>query len=180
MAPDLDRWLSDPIIRIAHRRAAAVDPEALWQAACAVRLADTRRLGRLVGWRIPGLDPTLRFDELFRAAPFTELDAGDGWLVAGIVGRIWTLRRDYPRVTPEEFVGWSAPGTVRVLFANWVEPESSGAGGAEGAALASEIRVAAVDRLARLGLAAVRPLIAGSHHLIASDGLDAAIRAADG
>lgn len=172
MAPDLDRWLADPIVRIAHRREASVDPVVLWRAAAGVRLSDARRLGRLVRWRIPGLDPALRFDELFRAEPFTELDAGDGWLVAGIVGRIWTVRRDYPQVTPAEFIGWSAPGTVRVLFANWVEPVSGGA------LLASEIRVAAVDRLGRLGLAALRPLIAGSQQLIATDGIDAAIRAA--
>jgi hypothetical protein len=63
---------------------------------------------------------------------------------------------------------------VRVLFANWVQ------GAGEGASmLVSETRVSAGDRLARLGLAAVRPLIIASHQLIASEGLDRAVRRAE-
>jgi hypothetical protein len=113
----------------------------------------------------------MAYDELFRAPPFTVLWEDEEALLAGIVGRIWTVRRDYPTLAqPEDFRAWRARGTVRVLFANWVEPAGHG-----GSVLVSETRVSAGDRLARLGLAAVRPLIVASHQLIGSEGLDRAV-----
>jgi hypothetical protein len=175
MKPDLDRWLDQPLVRIQHRREANVEPAALWAAARSIRLADTRALGRLLRMRIPGMSPDAVFDEMFRAPPFTVLHADDDSLVSGLVGRIWTLRRDYPTLAePDEFRRWRARGTVRVLFAIWVEPVS-----AHVTALVSETRVTAVDRRARLGLAAVRPLISTSHSLIDSDGIAIAIRRAE-
>jgi hypothetical protein len=173
MAPDLDVWLPRPQIRIHHRREAAVGPIELWQAAQSVRLRDARRLGRLIRLRIPGLAPDLRFDDMFRGPPFNVLVDEEQTLVSGLVGRIWTIRRDYPVLEgPEEFREWSARGTVRVLFANWVEPVTE-----DRTALVSEVRVQAVDRRGRLGLAAVRPLITSSHYLIGRDGMQAALRA---
>jgi hypothetical protein len=167
----LDHWLERPTLRICHRRAANVEPAALWAAARSVCLADTRALGRLIRLRIPGVPLGTAFDELFRAPPFRVLYEDDGALLSGLVGRIWTIRRDYPALSgPEEFRRWSARGTVRVLFATWVEPV-----GDRAAALVSETRVAAVDRRARLGLLAVRPLVAASHNLIGSDGIEAAV-----
>ncbi len=172
--PDLDSWLGHPVIRIHHQRAANVEPAKLWAAARSVRLADTRALGRLVRVRIPDVPVDASFDELLRSPPFTLLYADECALLSGLVGRIWTLRRDYPVLTePEEFRSWSANGTVRVLFAVWVEPVSANA-----AALVSETRVEAVDLRARLGLAALRPLIATSQNLIGSDALEVAIRRA--
>jgi hypothetical protein len=169
--PDLDYWLERPTVRIAHRREADVEPTVLWAAAQEVRTAETRRLGRLLRLRIPGLPPDMAYDELFRAPPFTVLFEDEAALLAGIVGRIWTVRRDYPTLAqPEDFRAWRARGTVRVLFANWVEPAGQG-----GSVLVSETRVSAGDRLARLGLAAVRPLIVASHQLIGSEGLDRAV-----
>jgi hypothetical protein len=151
-----------------------VEPAALWAAARSIRLSDTPQLGRLVRLRIPGLAPELTFDAMFRAPPFTVLHESSFALLSGLVGRIWTVRRDYPMLTePEAFLDWSERGTVKVLFANWVEPVDAG-----GSALVSETRVATVDRLSRIGLAAVRPVIIGSHSLIASDGFDAALRRA--
>lgn len=174
MPPELDDWLDKPQLRIRHRREADATPAELWRAAQSVRLRDTRRLGRLIRMRIPGLSPDLGLDEMFRAPPFNVLLDSEQALVSGLVGRIWTVRRDYPRLDgPEEFRSWSQRGTVRVLFANWVEP-----GHAAGrAALVSETRVQAVDGRGRLGLAAVRPLIASSHYLISRDGIQAALRA---
>jgi hypothetical protein len=167
--------VQDPAIRIRHRREARVEPEALWTAARSVRLAETRALGRLVRLRIPGLPPDIRYDDLFRAPPFTVLCDDDGALVSGLVGRIWTIRRDYPLLSgPDEFRRWSAPGTVRVVFASWVEPAGPGA-----TALVNEARVDAVDPRARLGLALVRPLIAASQGLIATDGVGVAVRRAE-
>jgi hypothetical protein len=172
LKPDLDSWLERPSIRIHHRREANAEPEALWVAARSIRLSDTRALGRLIRVRIPGVPPAAAFDDLFRSAPFTVLYEDDRALVSGLVGRIWTLRRDYPALAePDEFRRWSTRGTVRVLFATWVEPTSTG-----GSALTSETRVDAVDRRARLGLAALKPLIATSHNLIGNDGLDIAIK----
>ena len=174
MRPDLDHWLDQPTIRISHRREADAEPGVLWEAARAVRTSETRRLGRLVRLRIPGLPPDVAYHAMFRAAPFTVLHEDEDSLLAGIVGRIWTVRRDYPTLSdPDDFRRWSTPGTVRVLFANWVEPVTPGR-----SALVSETRVSADDRLAKLGLAAVRPLIVASHQLIGSEGLERAVSAA--
>lgn len=174
MRPDLDSWVAEPLIRVVHRRESVVGPEALWAAARTIRLRDTRALGHLIRVRIPGVDADISFDRLFQAPPFTVLQEDEGALVSGLVGRIWTLRRDYPLLAdPTEFREWRARGTVRVLFATWTEPIGSGAG-----ALASEVRIDAVDRSARLGLTAVRPLIHTSHSLIGSDALAVAVRRA--
>lgn len=171
MRPDLDQWLDRPAVRITHRREADAEPAVLWAAAQSVRTSETRRLGSLLRLRIPGLPRDIAYDELFRAPPFMVLCEDESALLAGIVGRIWTMRRDYPTLSEaEEFRRWSARGTVRVLFANWVEPSSGG-----GSALVSETRVSAGDRLAKLGLAAVKPLIVASHHLIGNEGLELAV-----
>jgi hypothetical protein len=172
----LDAWLPDPAVRVAHRRKGAVPPDRLWQAAQSLRLSDTSLLGRLVRWRIPGVAPETSFDELFRNPPFTVLDQGDCALVSGLVGRIWTLRRDYPQLNgPDEFRSWSEPGTARVLFANWAEPAAS-----RGAVLRSETRLEAFGVQGRIGLASVRPLIRGFQGLVWSDAMAAAVRRADG
>ena len=126
-------------MRVAHRRESSATPDELWDAARTVSIADTSLLGRLVRWRIPGISPESSFDELFRRPPFIVLNdqPDDHALVSGLVGRIWTLRRDYPELAdPDEFLGWSKSGTAKVVFANWVEPT-----GRHGAALATEVRV---------------------------------------
>ena len=95
--------------------------------------------------------------------------------MSGLVGRIWTLRRDYPRLTdPEEFRTWSTSGTARVLFANWIEDDGNGR-----AALASEVRVEAIGAQGRIGVAAVRPLVSAFGNLVGSDGIAAAVRLAE-
>jgi hypothetical protein len=173
--PDLDRWLPDPAVRVTHRRESSAPPERLWDAARRVRLAETSLLGRLVRWRIPGTKADISFDELFRRAPFIVLQEDETALVSGLVGRIWTLRRDYPRLNdPEEFQSWSRRGTARVVFANWVEPADSGR-----TALASEARVQSFGSQGRIGVAAVRPLVSAFQHLIGSEGIEAAVRRAE-
>ena len=173
MPPDLDHWLVRPAIRVAHRRATTAPADRLWEAARQVRLSDARLLGRLVRWRIPGLAPGLAFDEMFRAPPFIVLTENEGRaLVSGLVGRIWTLRRDYPRLRdPQEFREWSTPGTARVLFANWVHEDPT--------ELHAEVRVEAIGAQGRVGIAAVRPLVSAFGHLIGSDGLEVAVRRAE-
>lgn len=172
----LDAWLPDPAVRVVHRREGAAPPDRLWQAAQSLQMSDTSLLGRLVRWRIPGVTQKTRFDELFRNPPFTVLDEGEDALVSGLVGRIWTLRRDYPQLGgPEEFRSWSEPGTARVLFANWAEPAAP-----RGGALRSETRLEGFGVQGRIGIASVRPLIRGFQGLVWSDAMAAAVRRADG
>ncbi len=86
-----------------------------------LRLDQTRVLGQLVRWRIPGLPADLRYLELLRSEPFVVLHEAQHELVCGLCGRIWTLRRDYPVLDgADAFRAFHQPGTVRVLYANWV------------------------------------------------------------
>lgn len=173
-APDLDAWLPQPVVRTRHRREAAAAPEALWSAAEAVRLRDTRSLGHMVRWRIPGVSPDTAFRDLFRTYPFCVLDEGEGWSVSGLVGRIWTLERDYPRLDgPEAFRAWATPGTVRVLMANWVEDAA-----ASRSALVSEARVAPTNRRAEVRLRALWAVVGGFERLIGGEALGLAARRA--
>src|SRR4051795_5591725 len=133
----LDAWLGSPAVRTGHRSSALSTSEALWERAKHVRLSDTRSLGRLVRWRIPGLAPDITYHDLFRGYPFTVLDEDDHLLVSGLCGKIWTLARDYPRLDgADEFRDWDQGGTVRVVFGHWVR--ETGGGRAE---LVSEARV---------------------------------------
>jgi hypothetical protein len=172
--PDLDRWLPDPAIRVSHGRQSTASAEQLWKAAGELRLADTGLLGRLIRWRIPDLPADRSFDELFRSPPFTVLGEGEGSLVSGLVGRIWTLRRDYPSVDPDGFCAWSRSGTAKVLYAHWVEPAEEGR-----STLRSETRVQAFGAQGTIGLASVRPLIRGFEQLVGTDALAAAVRRAE-
>ena len=177
MIPDLDRWIPSPALRVAHRRVSEVGPDRLWECAQRVRLRDAGRLGRLVRWRIPGLPADLEFAELFRSEPFVVLSEEPGRaLVSGLVGRIWTLRRDYPQLSdPSEFDAWSRRGTARVLIANWVSELEDGR-----TELRSESRVAGVGMQGRLGVRAVAPLVRAFGGLVGSEGIAAAVRAAEG
>jgi hypothetical protein len=176
-APErLDAWLPAPQVRTHHRRRATAPAGRLWEAASRVRLSETRKLGPLVRWRIPGLEPGLTYHELFRAYPFTVLEEGDGLLVSGLCGRIWTLHRDYPRLDgPEDFAAWREPGTVRVLFGHWVRADG------DEAELVSEARVEPTDRLAAMRLRALWSVIGPFDRLVAAEPLAlAARRASDG
>lgn len=163
----LDDWLPSASIRTRHRRAARASADALWQAARDVRLSDTRRLGRLVRWRIPGLAPAITYHELFRHYPFCVLEEGEHHLLSGLCGRIWTLSHDYPALSgAQEFAAWDEPGTVRVAFAHWVEPSTDGE-----ATLCSEARVEPVDTHARLRLRATWAIVSPFERLVGAEPL---------
>jgi hypothetical protein len=165
----LDAWIPDPAVRTRHQRTAGLEPGELWDAATRVRLEDTRRLGRLVRWRIPGVREDSTYDALFRTYPFTVLEEGERYLIAGLCGRIWTLARDYPRLDgPDAFAAWDEPGTVRVLFAHWVQPA------ADGAELVSEARVEPTDRGAALRLRALWSVIGPFERLVGAEAIAAA------
>jgi hypothetical protein len=173
---DLDTWLATPAIRTQQRRPAAAPAGALWDAAGTLPIDATGPLGRLVRWRIPGLPAGVTFRELFAAPPFTVLAEGEHWSVSGLVGRIWTLRRDYPQLEDAEAFGtWSQPGTARVLFAHWVE-----AGAEPGqSVIVSETRLAGVDRGAGLRLRALWTVLGPWERLIGGEALGRAARMAE-
>lgn len=173
---DLDRWLEDPAVRTRHRREAAATADALWAAAASLRLDETRTLGRLVRWRLPGLRKDLTFLDLFSHEPFVVLDHGERWSLSGLAGRIWTLDDDYARLDgPAAFRAWDEPGTVRVLFAHWVLPAGHGR-----AALHSEARVEPVDRGAHLRLRGLWTVVGVFERLIGAEPLTLAARRAEG
>jgi hypothetical protein len=170
VTPDLDDWLPSPALRVLHHRESSARPTELWTAAGALRLDDTPVLGRLVRWRIPGLKRGLTFAEMLHTPPFTVLDETEHALVSGLVGRIWTLRRDYPRLRDADaFRHWDQRGTARVAIAVW----------ADDGALCCEARVHAIGVQGGIGLAAVRPLVRGFEHLIGTEALGTAVRRAE-
>jgi hypothetical protein len=173
--PDLDKWLPDPALRVIHTRESSASADELWRAARSVQLADAALLGRLVRWRIPGLPREEGFDQLFRQPPFMVLEEAEHLLVSGLVGRIWTLRRDYPELaSAQEFRDWSENGTARVVIANWITPGPDGH-----TTIGAEARVDAIGARGRIGLRAIRPLVRSFQGLVGSDGINAAVRRAE-
>jgi hypothetical protein len=174
-APDLDCWIPDPAIRTRQRRSADAAAERLWHEAERVRVCDAPVLGRAVRWRIPDTPSEITFRDLFRRYPFVVLDEGEDWSVSGLCGRIWTLRRDYPRIEgAADFRDWDEPGTVRVVIANWVD---SGEGGA--CALVSESRVEPTDRRAQIRLRALWAVVGRFERLVGGEALKVAARRAE-
>jgi hypothetical protein len=164
---NLDAWLQGPVVRTRHERHAAAPAEVLWDAALSVRLSDTGTLGRLVRWRIPDTPEHQTYRALFAQYPFVLLDEGPGWSLSGLCGRIWTLHRDYPRLAgPEAFRAWDRPGTVRVLFAHWVQELGDGT-----SAIVSEARVAPTDRAAMLRLRSMWAVMGVFERLIGAEPL---------
>ena len=171
----LDPWLPRAAIRTYHRRASSADADELWQAALGLRLSDTRALGRLVRWRIPGTAADQSFGELLRAYPFTILEEGRNLLISGLCVRIWTLTRDYPTLAgAADFRDWHEAGTVRVAFAHWSAPCPDGR-----AELLSEARVEPVDRAAALRLRVLWKLVGPFDRLIGGEALTTAVRRAE-
>ena len=176
MHPDLDSWLPDPQVRTLHRRSAKADADRLWDAAEAVRLRDTPALGRAVRWRIPDTPSDRSYRDLFREYPFATLAEGTRWSVSGLCGRIWTFRRDYPRIEgAEDFLAWHRRGTVRVLLAHWIEPD-----GPAQNALVSETRIKPVDGQARIRIRALWLVVGRFERLIDGEALRVATQRAVG
>ena len=172
---DLDNWLPDPQVRGSHRRSARATPDALWRAAQEVRVSDAPVLGRAVRWRIPGTQAGTAFRDLLRSYPFAVLAEGSHWSVSGLCGRLWTLRRDYPRLHgPDDFLEWSEPGTARVLIAHWVEPDRDGR-----SALCNESRISPMDGGAAARLRALWAVVGRFERLVGGEALGAATRLAE-
>jgi len=162
-------------VRTRHRTVARATPDGLWHAAETVSVCQAPVLGRLVRWRIPGTPRDLAYRDLFSRYPFTVLDEGEHCLTSGLCGRIWTVQRDYPQLqSAEEFLAWDRPGTVRVLFAHWIEPAGNGE-----SAIVSESRVKPVDRRAGMRLRALWALVGGFERLIGGEALRLVARRAE-
>jgi hypothetical protein len=175
MHPDLDSWLPDPQVRTSHRRSAEADADRLWRAAGKVRVSDAPALGRAVRWRIPGTSPDMSFRELLRQYPFAVIAEGTRWSVSGMCGRIWTLRRDYPRIEgADDFLAWEERGTVRVVLAHWIERDRPGR-----SSLVSEARIKPVDGQAGFRLRALWAIVGRFERFIGSEILLAAVRDAE-
>jgi hypothetical protein len=167
-AMDLDAWLPEPEVVTRHRREAAATPDGLWAAARRVRLGDTRTIGRLVRWRIPGVSAEQSFMRLLAEEPFAVLDEGPHYSISGLCGPIWTLARDYGEIAgPEEFLAWRKPRTVRVLFAHWVTagPDRNTS------TLHSEARVGPTDAIATMRLRALWLALGPFERLIGAEAL---------
>jgi hypothetical protein len=174
LTEQLEEWLPDPALRVAHRVSSTADPDTLWRAASELTLAQSPVLGRLVQWRIPDTPRELSFERLLREPPFLVLAEGERRLLSGLVGRIWTLRRDYPSLSdPEQFRDYAERGSARVAIGVCAEPDP------RGGALRSEARVQALGVQGQLGVAAVRPLVRGFQHLIGTEALRIAARHAE-
>ena len=172
---ELDAWLPDPEIRTRHRREAVADPDLLWAAARAVRLDQTRTIGRLVRWRIPGLPAAETFAGLLAHDPFAVLAEGERWSVSGLCGRIWTLTRDYPCIDgAAAFGAYDEPRSVRVLFAHWVQDGEDGT-----STIVSEARVAPTDRIATARVRALWLVVGPFERLIGAEPLALAVAAAE-
>jgi hypothetical protein len=173
--PELDQWLPDPVVRTRHRRTADASADELWAAAESIRLRDTRTLGRLVRWRIPGTAQDQTFRRMFTAYPFTVLEEGEHYSISGMAGRIWTLARDYPRLDgAEAWRDWDEPNSARVLFAHWVEETPDGR-----SALVSEARVDAMSRRAALRLRSLWMVVGTFERVIGAEPLPLAVRRAE-
>src|SRR4051794_1341384 len=171
----IERWAGRPVVRSHHRRVANADPEALWQAARSVRLDETRALGRLVRWRIPGTPAGITYQELFRRYPFTPLEQGDTYAISGLCGKIWTLQRDYPRLSgAADYEAWDVRDTVRVLVAHWTRPTADGR-----AELPGEARVEPIGRRAALRVRSLWAVMGTFERLIGAEPLVVAQRRAE-
>jgi hypothetical protein len=171
----ISRWAGTPVVRSSHRRVAAADPAALWDAARSVKLSDTRTLGRLVRWRIPDTPPDITYHQLFQRYPFTPLEEGNTWSLSGLCGRIWTLQRDYPRLQgAADYEAWDERDTVKVLVAHWTRPTEDGR-----SELVSEARVEPIGRRAALRVRSLWTVIGTFERLIGAEPLVIAQRRAE-
>jgi hypothetical protein len=150
-------------------------PQELWTAARAVRLDETRTIGQLVRWRIPGVPGGETFAGVIASEPFAVLDEGEQWSVSGLCGRIWTLARDYPQIGgPQDFREFDEPRSVRVVFAHWVQAREDGA-----STIFSEARVAPTDRIAAARLRALWLVVGPFERLIGAEPLALAVDKAE-
>ena len=165
---DLDAWLPDPEIVTRHQRAAAVAPDALWAAARSVRLDQTRTIGRLVRWRIPGVPPDQSFMGLLASDPFTVLDEGPDYSISGLVRADLDVRARLRRpLRPRRLPGLAgAAHRARAVRALGDAPRPDGR-----STLVSEARIGPTDKLATVRVRALWIAVGPFERLIGAEAL---------
>jgi hypothetical protein len=176
LAPSLDTWLPDYQVRVVQRRASRATPSALWQAAEAIRIRDTRVLRPLIGARLgphaPAADTTFR--ELFRTDIFTLLEEGDRYSISGVAGCLWAPRGDYARFeSAADYRQYEQDGRAKAAVMTLVREHE------RGSEIVSEIRVWCTDRRAELRFRSVWVLVAPFMRFIRLDLLRTIARRAE-
>ena len=176
MAPSLDDWLPKHTIRTRHRRAARVEPDALWEEALRVRVRDARVLGpviaRRLGRHMPSADVTFR--ELFRTGIFTLLEEGERYSISGTAGRIWNPAGPFERFeSAADYRQHEEPGTAKVAVLTEVREHD------RGAQIVNEARVWCVDRRAWLHFMPLWGAVAPFNLLIGREILRAVVQRAE-
>ena len=96
-------------------------------------------------------------------------------MISGMCGRIWTIRRDYPRIVgADDFLSWDEQGTVQVLLAHWIELDGPGRN-----ALVSEARIKPVNRQAGFRLRALWAVVGQFERLVGGEVLRIAAQRAE-
>jgi hypothetical protein len=172
----LDSWLPKHHVRIRYARTAAVPPDQLWEAANHIRLADTRTMRRLIGWRLgrhaPPADTTYR--EFFRSGIFMLLEEGERFSVSGVAGRIWAPSGDYARFeSGDEYREWSRAGTAKVAVMTEVREHE------RGSEIISESRVLVQGSRARVVFRGFWALVGPFGRYVGAEVLAAAVRRAE-
>jgi hypothetical protein len=177
MSSPLDTWLPDPHVRMRYARTSTASPGELWQAANDLRLADTRTMRRLIGWRLgrhaPSADTTYR--ELFRSGIFTLLEEGERFSVSGVAGRIWAPSGDYARFeSGSEYREWSRAGTAKVALMTAVREHE------RGSEIVSESRVLVQGARARIVFRGFWAVVGPFGRYVGSEVLTTAVKRAEG
>ena len=163
--------------RLHHTRVSTATPDELWQAATEVRLVDAPRLCRLIRWRLGhhAPAPETTFEEFFRTGVFMLLEEDRRRYVSGVAGRIWAPSGEYAHFeTPAEYREYAARGTAKVVLSTEVREHE------RGSQIVSEARVWCADRRARLIFRPFWAVVSPFARLIATEGLAAAVRRAEG
>jgi hypothetical protein len=173
----IDTWLPGCHARLHHARTSTATPDALWDAAQAVRLRDSPRLLRLIRWRLgkhtPPPDTT--FEEFFRTGVFMLLEEGERQIVSGVAGRIWSPSGDYAEFeTAGEYREYHRPGTAKVVISIGVREHE------RGSEIVHEGRVWCTDRRTRLIFHPFWAVVSPFARFIYSEGFAVAVRRAEG
>jgi len=176
VAPSLDHWLPKHTVRTRHRRAARVEPDALWEEATRLRVRDARILGpviaRRLGRHLPSADVTFR--ELFRTGIFTLLEEGERYAISGAAGRIWSPAGPFERFeSAADYRKYDSRGTAKVAVLTAVREHP------RGAQIANEARVWCSDRRAWLHFMPLWSMVAPLDLLIGREVLRSVARRAE-
>ncbi|HEY2603521.1 MAG TPA: hypothetical protein VGI67_18335 [Thermoleophilaceae bacterium] len=161
---------------MAYRRASRATPAALWEAAGATRIRDTRVLRPLIGARLgPHAPPAnTTFRELFRTDIFTLLEEGDRYSISGVAGCLWAPRGEYAHFeSVADYKQYEKPGRAKAALLTQVREHE------RGSEITTEIRVWCTDRRAEVRFRSVWVLVAPFMRFVRLDLLRTVVRRAE-